>query len=677
MLRRFQLPLITTTATFATAATTISSLSLKTHHNQSAITTKRYSSSCCSLFKPSPISRYIDYSEFGSALEHNSAINVFEEDHLHASSSSSSSTTTSFPNSTHVIATIGPASANENTIKRMIEEGVNICRLNFSHGTHEYHKANIELIRHVIAKHFKDKQCHVAIALDTKGPEIRLGNFQESSSSSSAVRFEVGQKVKVTNDRAFENKMSRDLLFIDYANLMCSSSSSSFSSSSSSPSKQHQQQRRSVTRILIADGVLELKVLSTTTTAFDENSNNSSNNNTPSSYLNCEVVSEAAIGSKSNVNLPGVVTDLPAISEKDMKDLEFAAKMNIDMIFASFTRSAFHIKMIGELLRSNKSKAAIIAKIENHEGVENINEILAENFCSGIMVARGDLGVEIPAERVFLAQKKIVSVCNLAAKPAVVATQMLESMVKNPRPTRAEIADVANAVLDGCDVTMLSGETAKGDHPVKAVETLKRVGQTAFNYVQHRKYLAQMISHNLTSSPISSTSAAAVLLSHQNKAKCIITVTRSGGSVHELRKYSPIAPIVAVCVDAERARKLSLVRGVIPLFFADIPYDQFDDLISSAIRFFTETPELSGWIGLKLKKGDLVVVSCTDSYIQENASTSASHHHHHHHHQDRKQQEGEEHQQHPDQGTTTSTTTIGGNQLKETGYETFVKILRV
>ena len=368
--------------------------------------------------------------------------------------------------------------------------------------------------------------------------------------------------------------------------------------------------------------------------------------------MNCEVVSEAAIGSKSNVNLPGVVTDLPAISEKDMKDLEFAAKMNIDMIFASFTRSAFHIKMIGELLRSNKSKAAIIAKIENHEGVENINEILAEDFCSGIMVARGDLGVEIPAERVFLAQKKIVSVCNLAAKPAVVATQMLESMVKNPRPTRAEIADVANAVLDGCDVTMLSGETAKGDHPVKAVETLKRVGQTAFNYVQHRKYLA----------PISSTSAAAVLLSHQNKAKCIITVTRSGGSVHELRKYSPIAPIVAVCVDAERARKLSLVRGVIPLFFDDIPYDQFDDLISRAIRFFTETPELSGWIGLKLKKGNLIVVSCTDSYIHHQEDLQRNHNIED---SSRKKEEEE------------VSTAVSGNQLKETGYETFVKILRV
>ena len=328
---------------------------------------------------------------------------------------------------TKIVCTLGPASEKEEVLTALIENGLNVTRMNFSHGSHEEHKGRMDLVKKVREKLNKP----VAILLDTKGPEIRTGNFDQPE-----VLLEEGQKFTITMKDVVGNK---DICTVSYKGLANDVVVGD--------------------TILIDDGLVGLRV---------EEVNGDD--------ILCIVENSGIVKNHKGVNVPGVKINLPALTEKDISDIEFGISQGIDFIAASFVRKVSDVLAIREVLeRNNATDIQIISKIENQEGVDNLDDIIAVS--DGIMVARGDLGVEIPTEEIPVVQKLMIAKCNEAGKPVITATQMLDSMMRNPRPTRAEVTDVANAIYDGTDAIMLSGETAAGKYPVEAVKTMATIAK--------------------------------------------------------------------------------------------------------------------------------------------------------------------------------------------------------
>ncbi|HET7658500.1 MAG TPA: pyruvate kinase [Bacillales bacterium] len=414
---------------------------------------------------------------------------------------------------TKIVCTIGPASESVEKLLHLIDAGMNVARLNFSHGDHAEHEARIKNIREAARKAGKT----VAILLDTKGPEIRTGNLEKES-----IELVAGQEFILSMDEVLGNEKK---ISISYTGLVNDVHPGSM--------------------ILLDDGLIELEVV--------EISNNE---------IITKVLNSGTLKSKKGVNVPNVSVDLPGITEKDASDIRFGIDQGIDFIAASFVRRASDVLDIRKLLEKHGAEGIhIIPKIENREGVENIDEIL--NVSDGLMVARGDLGVEIPAEQVPLVQKELIKKCNANGKPVITATQMLDSMQRNPRPTRAEASDVANAIFDGSDAIMLSGETAAGDYPVEAVKTMHKIAEVAESALPYE----DMFENTSRASETTITDAISQSVTHtalKLNVSAVITATESGHTAKMIAKYRPKAPIVAVTNREIVRRQLMLVWGVVP-----------------------------------------------------------------------------------------------------------------
>lgn len=447
---------------------------------------------------------------------------------------------------TKIVCTIGPATNSVAMIKELILAGCNVCRLNFSHGSHETHAESIALIRQAAQELNKD----VAILLDTKGPEIRTIDVENG-----AVELEAGKEIVLTSTPILGNEKR---VAITYAGLAADVYTGS--------------------RILIDDGLIELQVL-----------------RVEKGDIVCTIVNGGTLKNKKGVNVPGVKMNLPGITEKDAEDIVFGIEQQVDFIAASFVRKAEDIYDIRRILERHRSDIHVIAKIESEEGVDNIEEIL--EVSDGIMVARGDLGVEIPAEDVPLIQKRLIYKCNFKGKPVITATQMLDSMQRNPRPTRAEASDVANAIIDGTDAIMLSGETASGKYPVESVQTMARIAErTEISLSSKKRDGEDSVAKKTITDVISqSVSNAAVDL----RASAILAPTESGFTARMISKYRTNVPVIAVTPHERVMRKLMLAWGVYPV--KGFIHKNTDEMLEGAVEAALE----QGYV----KRGDLIVIT--------------------------------------------------------------------
>ncbi|KAF8741802.1 pyruvate kinase family, partial [Rhizoctonia solani] len=453
---------------------------------------------------------------------------------------------TKFLRKTSIIATIGPKVNNVEMLGQLRKAGMNVVRMNFSHGSYEYHQSVIDNVRQLV-KQEPDDARPLAIALDTKGPEIRTGAMRPGCDD---VKITAGHEFIVTVDPQYAESCDDKRLYMDYANLPAVTS----------PGK----------LIYVDDGILSLLVLSI-----------------DGKDVHVRAVNNGTLSSRKGVNLPKTPVDLPALSEKDKKDLQFGVKNGVDMVFASFIRRAQDVIDIREVLGPDGAAIKIIVKIENEQGVENFDEILRE--ADGVMVARGDLGIEIPASQVFIAQKMMIAKCNIAGKPVICATQMLESMTYNPRPTRAEVSDVANAVLDGADCVMLSGETAKGSYPIQSVLMMAETCFLAESAICYPPLYDELRAVTPRPTETAETVAmAAVAAAQEQGASAILVLSTSGNTARLVSKYRPSVPIITITRNQQTARQIHLHRGCYPFWYPEprgIEGAQWQRDVDNRIRF--------------------------------------------------------------------------------------------
>ncbi|MCQ2911277.1 MAG: pyruvate kinase [Clostridia bacterium] len=454
---------------------------------------------------------------------------------------------------TKIICTLGPAVDDEGTIKELILSGLDAARFNFSHGNYEQHTERLNRFRKVE----NELGYKIPCILDTKGPEIRLGVFDEP------VTLKVGDEYVLTTEEVNGNS---ERASISYKGLPSDLEVGS--------------------KVLIDDGLVELEVLSTS-----------------NQEIRCKVLNQGTISSNKGVNVPGTKTSLPSLTEKDVNDLKYGADNNFDYVAASFIRSKEDILIIKKYLENfGKPQIKVIAKIENQEGIDNFDDILSVS--DGIMVARGDLGIELPAEKIPTMQKMMIRKTLKAGKIVITATQMLDSMIKNPRPTRAEVSDVANAIHDGTTAIMLSGETASGAYPVEAVKTMAKIAEEAesnIDYGNLRNTPENILEADLNDKDIYrecinfSVYVSAKIL----QAKAILCVSEEGKSPKVLSKFRPSCPVFAITPNEKCAKQLSLEWGIKVAYVPDV--DGFDERLNAGIEKFK-------MMGL-LEKGDTVILS--------------------------------------------------------------------
>lgn len=453
---------------------------------------------------------------------------------------------------TKIVCTMGPNTNVESMMRKLVQAGMDVARFNFSHGSHEEHKTRMDILKKIRA----EEKIPVAILLDTKGPEIRTGVLEDGKK----VKLEEGQVFTLTTEQVVGNS---ERVSQTYENLT--------------------KDLKPGNTILIDDGLIQLTVEEIT-----------------EKDVICRVVNGGELGEKKGVNLPNVCVNLPSITEQDKSDILFGIEQGVDFIAASFVRNAKAIEEIRELLVNNGgAHIDIIAKVENAEGVDNIDEII--RAADGVMVARGDLGVEIPAHEVPHIQKEIILKCNQNYKPVITATQMLDSMIRNPRPTRAEVTDVANAIYDGTDAIMLSGETAAGKYPEEALKTMVQIAETTeahVDYARHLDYNALKGDKNVSSA----VGSAAVNTAVNLKAACIVAPTISGQTACMISNFRPKAPIYGVTPNEWVTRKMQLYWGVKPI--TGYVEDSTENIISHAM-YVVKREKL-------VKKGDMVVVTGGD-----------------------------------------------------------------
>lgn len=449
---------------------------------------------------------------------------------------------------TKIICTMGPATDNIEVLRAMARAGMNVARFNFSHGSHEEHKQRIDRVKAVREEY----NLPIALLLDTKGPEIRTGDMQDGK-----IFLKKGEQIRLT-PRACLGTPSK--ISITYPDLY--------------------QDVQAGTSILIDDGLIELRV-----------------EQTQEQDILCRVLNDGAVSNHKGINVPDVHLSIPYLSDKDKSDIQFGIEQGVDFIAASFVRTADDVQQLRMLLDENGgAHINIIAKIENQQGVENIDGIVA--LADGVMIARGDMGVEIPAEDVPPIQKMLIKKVTLAGKQVITATQMLDSMMKNPRPTRAEVTDVANAIYDGTGAIMLSGETAAGLYPVEAVTMMARIAERTENDIDYRKRFfvrTRKANPDITDAICHATCTTAYDLN----ARDIVTVTKSGRSARMVARYRPSCGIIGCTPTKKVWYQLNLAWGVTPVLLSET--DDVFDLFDSAL----ETAKNQGL----MQSGDLAVIT--------------------------------------------------------------------
>lgn len=464
---------------------------------------------------------------------------------------------------TKMVCTIGPKSEQREVMEQLLNAGMNVMRLNFSHGDFEEHGGRISNLEAIM----KDTGRIFAVLLDTRGPEIRTGSLEQGQD----IQLVTGQHITITTDSSVIG--NRERISVTYEDLA--------------------RDLKAGDTVLLDDGLIALRVLSTTDTEVE-----------------CEVLNNGSLGEKKGVNLPNTHITMPFLSEHDKNDLLFGIRRNVDFVAASFTRNRRDVMEIREFLDANGGQEIkIIAKIENQEGLDNFEEILAA--ADGIMVARGDLGVEIPVQEVIFAQKRIIKRCNEEGKIVITATQMLDSMIKNPRPTRAEAGDVANAILDGSDAVMLSGESAKGKYPLEAVTTMSTICMRTDREMEPRLSRAKLAREG--NAAITDAICMGVVETAENlNIPLIVVATEHGFSPRALRKFFPHAHILALTPNVKTARQLCLVRGVLPMVVNRI--NSTDEFFELGKKLALETGLAKAGDNIGMVSGVLVPSGTTNTF---------------------------------------------------------------